>query len=229
MSFRKILKAPNWQYAIGEILLLFIGITAAIWFNNWNEHQKANRIETKTLIELKEAITKDMLDVEENILGFKNRVEVYHIMLDHLEKHKPLSDTLQNLFPYLQGLTTFLSNSGPYETLKSRGLEIITNDSIRLKISGYYDLGYEHIHSNEIEHHQHYRLYIKPKLMQHFSLKDYRLLPLDYEALKADFEFIQIIYWARRTDSFMLDIYEKMYLTGTDLLKNLEEEIKRLK
>ena len=30
----------NWQYAIGEVVLILIGITLAIAFNNWNEWNK---------------------------------------------------------------------------------------------------------------------------------------------------------------------------------------------
>ena len=30
----------NWQYVLGEILLIFFGITLAVWFNNWNADRK---------------------------------------------------------------------------------------------------------------------------------------------------------------------------------------------
>lgn len=36
-------KNLNWAYIIGEILLIFIGINLAIWFNNWNESKKVVR------------------------------------------------------------------------------------------------------------------------------------------------------------------------------------------
>ncbi|MGB5204356.1 MAG: hypothetical protein WBN63_09225 [Eudoraea sp.] len=32
----------NWKYILGEILLIFFGISLAIWFNNWNEDSKIN-------------------------------------------------------------------------------------------------------------------------------------------------------------------------------------------
>ncbi|MDB4270488.1 hypothetical protein N9896_00160 [bacterium] len=32
----------NWKYILGEVLLIFIGINLAIWFNNWNEDSKIN-------------------------------------------------------------------------------------------------------------------------------------------------------------------------------------------
>ncbi|WP_262910644.1 hypothetical protein [Psychroserpens luteolus] len=34
---KKLIKGINWKYAFGELLLIFLGITIAIWFNNWNE------------------------------------------------------------------------------------------------------------------------------------------------------------------------------------------------
>jgi len=39
----------NWKYILGEILLIFFGISLAIWFNNWNE---ANKINTNKKIAL---------------------------------------------------------------------------------------------------------------------------------------------------------------------------------
>jgi len=41
MSFLKLKGKFNWRYAIGEILLIFIGINLAIWFNNWNSSKKS--------------------------------------------------------------------------------------------------------------------------------------------------------------------------------------------
>ncbi|MBO3700251.1 hypothetical protein [Roseivirga sp. E12] len=35
----------NWKYALGEITLIFIGITIAIWFQNWNEQKKDRKLE----------------------------------------------------------------------------------------------------------------------------------------------------------------------------------------
>ncbi len=38
--FRFRLKSLNWKYIIGEVILIFLGINLAIWFNNWNTAQK---------------------------------------------------------------------------------------------------------------------------------------------------------------------------------------------
>ena len=223
-----ILKKISWQYAIGEVLLIFIGITAAISFNNWNEAQKARKIEIKTLEEIRSAISHDLEDIEENIIGYEQRVLVYNMIVDHMENQKPIDDTLHVGFSILQGLTTFLSNIGPYETLKSRGLDTITNDSLRLAVSRYYDFEYDRIVSNEKLHHEHYFSYLKPYILTHFKIVDYRIIPLDYDTMMDDFEFQQIIKWARRTDSYMLERYQFMKELATHISENIDQEIQRL-
>ena len=40
MRFFKENRRLNLKYIFGEILLLFIGINLAIWFNNWNTSKK---------------------------------------------------------------------------------------------------------------------------------------------------------------------------------------------
>lgn len=225
---RKLFRKISWKYALGEILLIFIGITMAIWFNNWNESKKAKKIEIKSLQEIEGAIGQDLKDIKENIYGFEKRVELYVILKDHIEKELPLSDTLRANLPYLQGITTFLSNIGPYETLKSRGLETIRNDSIRLKISLYYDFEYEKIQTNEKQHSEHYVNYLKPQMMENFDLLGSKLEPINYDDLIKDFEFKQIIYWAYRTDSYMLELYQQIEKRAELLVRDLREEIKRL-
>jgi len=58
----------NWKYAIGEVILIFIGITLAISFNNWNEERKELNLSkvyiNEIYIDLKSDINnlKDILD-----------------------------------------------------------------------------------------------------------------------------------------------------------------------
>ena len=199
----------------------------AIWFNNWNENQKHKKIEVKSIREIKNAIDQDLLDIEENIHGFSKRVELFSRIINHIENNLPLDDSLKAVLPYLQGVTTFLSNTGPYETLKSRGLETISKDSVRLKISLYYDFEYERIQVNEQQHYEHYVNYLKPLMMKNFNLANYKLEIIDYDQLFSDFEFKQTIYWALRTDRYMLELYEDLQKIGEALSKELDEEIDR--
>ena len=56
------------KYAIGEIILVVIGILIALSINNWNEKRK-DRIEEQTLYKsLVSSLESDLKDVNEKIL-----------------------------------------------------------------------------------------------------------------------------------------------------------------
>ncbi len=226
--FRKVFKQISWNYAIGEIVLIFLGVTIAIWFNNWNESRKLKKIEVRSLSEVKNAIEQDLEDIKENIFGFSERVSLYRMLIKHIENDLPPNETLLEELPYLRGNTTFLSNTGPYETLKSRGLETIRNDSIRLAIALYYDFEYEKIQSVELQHLSHHNNYLKPEMLEHFSFVNDEFIPFDRKALMKDFSFKQAIYWALQTDGYLLELYEDVEDEGKELIVALTREIKRL-
>ena len=52
------------RYAIGEILLVVIGILIALQINNWNENQKLKVIEKETLKALENDILESFNDIE---------------------------------------------------------------------------------------------------------------------------------------------------------------------
>lgn len=66
MRFFKLGKKEfNWKYVLGEILLIFIGINLAIWFNNWNASKKA-------IVDKKVAITK----ITEEVINNSNQLDI---------------------------------------------------------------------------------------------------------------------------------------------------------
>lgn len=224
----RVFNSISWKYALGEIFLIFIGITSAIWFNNWNENLKARAIEQQSLEEIQKAVNQDLIDIEENILGFKMRVYLYKKLSKHIKEQLPINDSLRHELNILQGYTYFLSNTGAYETLKSRGLETITNPDVRNQVVLYYDFEHEKIIHNERQHRQHFYEYIKPMTMKYFDISENFIHPLNYEAMIRDQEFIQIIYWALRTDSYLLQLYNELKNKALVLEQGLEKEIARL-
>ena len=52
------------RYAIGEIVLVVVGILIALQINNWNEDWKDKEVLKNQLISLKEAFQEDMLNLK---------------------------------------------------------------------------------------------------------------------------------------------------------------------
>jgi hypothetical protein len=54
--FRKKIEQLNLKYVFGEIVLIFIGISLAIWFNNWNKSIQSNHDKEIVIKRVKEEI-----------------------------------------------------------------------------------------------------------------------------------------------------------------------------
>ena len=55
------------RYAIGEIILVVIGILIALQINNWNEERKKKQVERNTLLDIKADIQHNIKNLEEGI------------------------------------------------------------------------------------------------------------------------------------------------------------------
>ncbi len=50
----------NWKYIVGEILLIFFGISLAIWFNNWNASNTINANKRIAIDKIKDEIQNNL-------------------------------------------------------------------------------------------------------------------------------------------------------------------------
>jgi len=139
------------MYAIGEILLVVVGILIALQVNNWNEKRK-NRITEIQLLEIiHENLTNDIDDFEKNLIHLSNRIQACEVLLgsanDIIEYHDSLAYHLfyTIVFPH------FTPNESGYELLKSQGIESISNDSLKLSITNLYEYGYKYLFTWESE------------------------------------------------------------------------------
>lgn len=70
-------------YAIGEIVLVVIGILIALQINNWNERKKEEVIVSNYLTNLKEALNDDITSLESTISFNKTRLKGIFYILEH--------------------------------------------------------------------------------------------------------------------------------------------------
>ena len=127
-------------YAIGEIVLVVIGILIALQINNWNEKRKIKHKETVILKELLTSINSDLKAYE----SFSDpRIQRKKRGLDSLFTYifdkKEIKDSLFIDFYTNMSQDIFVRfDNGPFEDLKSSGLNIISNDSLRTAINNAY-------------------------------------------------------------------------------------------
>lgn len=127
-------------YAIGEILLVMIGILLALQVNNWNQNRKERQKESKALIDLMEEFTLNKQRIEEKQ---KLRLEVVP-KLDHyinlLVKGEANYKSFQEFHSveYIIGMTN--PSNGVIDALISSGeLTLISNDSLKYLLADWKD------------------------------------------------------------------------------------------
>lgn len=127
-------------YAIGEIVLVVIGILIALQINNYNEQQKRVEKEIEVLKLFHEALKTDLKKFRIISETYARSKASIARILDHLENDLPYQDSLASDFFYSTNVyeqTSF--TNGPFETLKSAGIELVSNTALQKKILEVYD------------------------------------------------------------------------------------------
>ena len=142
-NIRKQLAAENkvpayLRYAIGEILLVVIGILIALQVNNWNERQKDRVFEREILGHIRENLIRDRKKLIAINQVNKKAIYASNQLLDSI-KRITNKDSIPYWLADVARFTRFHPLTNSYEVLKSKGLEIITNKRLRLELGKYYD------------------------------------------------------------------------------------------
>ena len=183
------------RYAVGEIVLVVIGILIALQINTWNEERKESVQENQLLKELSLNLQSNIEEFNKNINFQNSSIQGIDILLGHLESDKPYHDSLSFYFRGLIYLEQIVVSRSAYETLKSVGLKNIRSDSLRREIIDLFEMTYPNIVN-----------LIRDVAMQRYGAKQTNIdkyfrtnreleaVPIDYEALKQNQEFINWIY-----------------------------------
>lgn len=125
-------------YAIGEILLVVIGILIALQINNWNEKRKESANELKFLRELRSDFLFSQNDLNQNITKASNLAHNCDSLLALLRLPKDEVEP-DKFFSYVRKLgaySTFNPSNGALKNLISSGnLNIIKSDSLRMHLA----------------------------------------------------------------------------------------------
>jgi hypothetical protein len=129
------------KYAIGEIILVVIGILIALQINNWNEDNKTEVFEQNILKEIHKTLNEDInfFDLLEKRIIRKDTAIDNLLFARNGEKTFTDKALIANIESAHSGIL-FSYNIGPYEALKSSGLDKIKTDSLRYHLTKYYEV-----------------------------------------------------------------------------------------
>lgn len=138
------------RYAIGEILLVVIGILIALQINNWNEERKLSIEEEKILLDLRS----DLVDSNNNLNLYINLSETMikysRVLVKVIYSGKTTASTDSVIALYNIGAISWWQAypvHGTYDAIIGSGqLSLIKNDSLKKDIINFYSTvkrGYE--------------------------------------------------------------------------------------
>lgn len=134
------------KYAIGEIILVMIGILLALQVNSWNQKRLDRKFETVMLNEVKSSLESDMEIYEIFVERAKLKSEGIQELLEMIASKKSYPDSvLRNTYNKMSLGFVFNYNKGGYEAIKSVGLDKISNDSLRNGLIVTYEMHYPRI------------------------------------------------------------------------------------
>ncbi len=200
------------KYAIGEIVLVVIGILIALQINNWNEHRKVQKLEAQIYTELKSDLLQTRNEIKKTISKHKNIFKSSQQLITDIYNKKSNSQTIYESFTNSSADFQIIPKTSAFENLKNIGLNTLSNDSLRITITNLFQLKLKRL-DDELGMKQ--AEFNMTKLIQPFLFK---YLIADYsQPTKYGFKHSDSIsiYKLRIND------YDK-FLNDNDLLKNLQ-------
>ena len=126
------------RWFAAEFLVVLAGILAAFTIDAWWAHRHDRIEEITALQELDSALAADISDLQGDLTEYKTLMHSDSVLTAALAQHTPISDSLLASVGDLTIHRTHVANSGPFESLKARGLGLISDDSLRLGLVDFY-------------------------------------------------------------------------------------------
>jgi hypothetical protein len=128
-------KTANYlKYAIGEILLVVIGILIALQINNWNEGQKTQAKEQILLSQLKQEFKDDLRQLNDKI-AIRNRIITSCKVILNTIDEKSVIENDSLVFHLQRTLYTPTFNANSESFFASKDIHLIRNDSLKNLLS----------------------------------------------------------------------------------------------
>lgn len=124
-------------YAVGEIVLVVIGILIALNINNWNQEQNKKAKRQELLIGMTKDLSQDISSHQRMIGFYEYRLGFFERQLQTTDFSNIPTDTLFSIFDSNAGTHSVSDQS--YQKAKNLGIaQLSADDSLSIRINQYY-------------------------------------------------------------------------------------------
>ena len=208
------------KYAIGEIILVMVGILLALQINNWNETKKEQVITNKYLSGFVSDLEKDRVILDSLIIVRKKQSASAKALINMIETNDYDLDSFYSHFYYLFPFYRFIPNSNTLEeVLNSSHLRLLTDEEIKNRLldlrSSYktIQLLEEHVYEDRI-------VYLYSALtMNHLDLNGLYIADTGFSLEKREESFSKskdVEVYKKDADYFMKDRHFKSFIHMLD-------------
>ncbi len=182
------------KYAIGEIILVVIGILIALQINNWNQDRKDRAIEIQLLKNLRNSLVSDIQNQIEPIIN-QTELDLANIadIKKFLNQSPTYNDSMNIKFNTLMYSKNFTYEITSYKALENAGLQMIRNPELKSRILKLYNMEYNEIEFSISNFMNNVIAFFRPNMRQLFFFLDNNrengYTPVDYEKLRSNRDF----------------------------------------
>lgn len=160
-----------------DVFKTFIGVFLAFWVNEWKSSKQSDFTEHTALREIRKELDLNIKDLRDNLGGHRTGFEATRYFWKALHDKPVSEDTLMHHYNTLLRNFVSIQHSAAYESVKTRGLEIISDDSLRTQIANLFDFHLEVIEKLEEQYAPHdffqfYYHHFNEKLLPHIAISN---------------------------------------------------------
>ena len=226
-------KTRRWKKYTFEFLSIFIAVISAFALNNWNDNKRDRASEVNILREIANGLKRDIKDIQLNIGGHEFGVKACNFWRKVVNDETVYTDSTELYYYRLTRDFVSIQNTSGYESLKSKGLEIIGDDSLRYNIISLYEYHFNVLRKLEEEYaemqfHQSYFKEFNDIIAPHLRFSGSRITGLNQPLLLGNRKNVVLSYlWKiERNRQFILDYYQDVEEKARRVISEIEEEIK---
>lgn len=222
------------KYAIGEIILVVIGILIALQINNWNEDRKVVKIELKLLEEVKTNLEATLANFISDTIYNSKTIAYYRDINYYIQNDLPYSKNLDSAFAAIPLFSSPYTINTGYKTLQTKGLDLIKNVDLKFKIVRMYDVEsislLVDVDKAEWSINENVVLPFFSKYINTLDTNSLNLSrPIDFENLKHNHEFTNILNMLIRSRRKSMIYYRATMVSIKELITAIETELRKRK
>lgn len=214
-------------YALGEIVLIVIGILIALSLDSWNNERNNRKREKLLLNEMLTELVSDQTHLMGKLSRSKEKLNSTLFLLSFMDEGKTYHDSINTILSKTQGWTSFLPSKSSFETLNNTGFSLLSDDSLKMNIQNLYNGTYTYIQEVEkwrSDFHFHERV---PFQSRSYKKVDWfsESIPIDGQKLLNSTEFYYIISTQRTLANQEIAVYQNTISEIESLIIEIERDL----